>query len=343
MATFASVTISQAADFVIDVPLGDAAPKIPADNPMSQAKVELGKKLFYDPSFSFNGKVACATCHIPEHGFADITATGFTSAGGQLPRNTPSAVNAAINQFQFWDGRAESLEAQVAEVARPAGDTSININKAVKKCATNKEYADLFEKAFAGEATSQRFCQAIAAFERTLLAGNTKFDRFLFKGEEAALTQAEKRGYEIFVGKGNCSACHSIDKAGSNAIFIDNKFHNTGVGAYGTRMKDAGRYNVTGEESDFGSFKTPSLRNVALTSPYMHDGSFPTLESVVEFYNKGGNANKYLDPLIKPLHLNSCEKHDLIEFLKTLSDDNLAKTYLPPKVLQDRINKVLKE
>lgn len=343
MASLACVSISQAADFVIDVPLGVVKPKIPENNPMSQDKVDLGKKLFYDPSFSFNGKVACATCHIPEHGFADITAIGFTSAGGQLARNTPTAVNAALNDFQFWDGRAPSLEAQVADVARPAGDTSININKAVKKCSSNNDYVAMFNKAFGGEATAERFCQAISAYERTLLSGNTKFDRFLFKSEQNALTPAEKKGYEIFVGKGNCTSCHLIDKAGGNAVFIDNKFHNTGVGAYGTRMKDAGRYYVTGEESDFGAFKTPTLRNVALTSPYMHDGSLPTLDAVVEFYDKGGNANKYLDPLMKPLHLSSSEKHDLVAFLKTLSDDNLSKMYVQPSILQQRINKVLKE
>jgi cytochrome c peroxidase len=333
--------------FPIDVPLGLPSPKIPADNPMSQAKVDLGKKLFFDESFSYNGKVACATCHIPEHGFADVTAIGFTSAGGALARNTPTTVNAALNDFQFWDGRAESLEAQVADVARPAGDTSISIHKAVKKCAENKEYESMFQKAFGGPPTAQAFCQAISAYERTYLSGNTRFDRYYFKGEQTALTPLEKQGLDVFMGKGNCNACHTVtpksaDNPGS-APFIDQKFHNIGVGVYGTRLKDAGRYYVTGEDSDFGAFKTPTLRNVALTSPYMHDGSLPTLDAVVEFYNKGGGANKNLDREMKPLHLTPPEKKSLVAFLKTLSDDQLSQMYVPVPVLQERIKKLLKD
>src|SRR5262249_30012711 len=143
--------------------------------------------------------------------------------------------------------------------------------------------------------------------------------------------------------KGNCSVCHTVNQKDGVATFIDQKFHNTGVGAYGTRMKDAGRYYVTGERSDFGAFKTPTLRNVALTSPYMHDGSMPTLEAVVDFYNRGGLANKNLDPNMKPLNLTGSEKHALVAFLRTLSDEKLAKIYMPVAKLQERINKVLKE
>ncbi len=334
-----------ATEFKIDVPLGLVAPKIPDNNPMSQDKVDLGKKLFFDTAFSFNGRVACATCHIPEHGFADITPIGFTSAGGALQRNTPTMINAALNDFQFWDGRAPSLEGQVADVARPGGDTSIHINTAVKTVQASKEYVDLFQKAFNGPPTAETFCQAIGAYERTMLSGNTRFDRYYFNGEEDALKPNEKKGFAIFMGKGNCAVCHTVtaktnDNVGA-ATFIDNKFHNLGIGAYGTRMKDSGRYLVTGERSDFGRFKTPTLRNVALTSPYMHDGSLPTLDSVVAYYDKGGNANGNLDKEMKPLHLTSTEKADLVAFLKTLSDDNLSKMYLPVAKIQQRINKVL--
>jgi cytochrome c peroxidase len=329
------------------VPLGLVKPNVPADNPMNQDKVALGKKLFYDPSFSFNGKVACATCHIPEHGFADITAIGFTSAGGALQRNTPTMVNAALNNFQFWDGRAASLEAQVADVARPGGDTSIHINQAVKTVQSDKEYTEMFEKAFGGPPTAEKFCQAISAYERTYLSGNTRFDRYFFNGEQSALNATEQKGLAVFMGKGNCISCHSINaktaESPGYALFMDQKFHNIGVGAYGTRMHDSGRYLVTGERSDFGAFKTPTLRNVALTSPYMHDGSIATLDAVVAYYDRGGNANKNLDPLMKPLHLTAAEKKALVAFLKTLSDDELEKIYLPNSVIQARINKILAE
>ncbi|HEY9731966.1 MAG TPA: cytochrome c peroxidase [Drouetiella sp.] len=339
--------VANPAAYDVKVPLGLVGPKIPSNNPVTEEKVALGKKLFYDESFSFNGHVACATCHIPEHGFADITPIGFTSAGGQLARNTPTSINAALNDFQFWDGRAASLEAQVADVARPAGDTSININTAIKSCNSNPEYVAMFQKAFNSPPTPETFCQAISSYERTTLSGDTRFDRFLFKGEKDALTPLEKKGYEVFTNKGNCTSCHTIvppaaDKPG-NATFIDQKFHNIGIGAYGTRMKDAGRYYVTGERSDFGAFKTPTLRNVDLTSPYMHDGSLATLEKVVDYYDRGGNANKGLDPLMKPLHMTKEEKKALVAFLKTLSDDKLKKEYLPVKQIQARINKVLKQ
>jgi cytochrome c peroxidase len=180
-----------------------------------------------------------------------------------------------------------------------------------------------------------------------MLSGNTRFDRYFFGGDKTALTATEKQGLDIFMGKGNCTVCHTVTppsgQNGGCATFIDQKFHNLGIGAYGTRMKDSGRYLVTGERGDVGAFKTPTLRNVALTSPYMHDGSLATLEAVVDFYNRGGNANAHLDPEMKPLHLTSNEKHSLVAFLKTLSDDNLAKIYLPVPTIQARIRKTLSQ
>lgn len=331
--------------FDLKIPLGLISVPIPKGAELSQDKVDLGRKLYYDQQFSYNGKMACASCHMPEHGFADFTPTGFTSLGGPLPRNTPTSVNACFNNYEFWDGRADSLEEQIGDVFHRTADTSIDLNDAVKMLNTSKEYPALFQKAFGGPPTGENFCIAIASFERAQLSGDTRFDRYMYKGDKSALTQQEKDGFAIFMGKGNCQTCHLVvPKQGNNpgyALFMDQKFHNLGVGAFGKRMKDGGRYLVTGDHDDLGKFKTPNLRNAELTSPYMHDGSIATLEDVVEFYDKGGTANPNLDKEIKPLGLSVDEKKALVAFLKTITDDKLAKAYVPPSELAARLQKQL--
>jgi cytochrome c peroxidase len=332
--------------FDLKIPLGLVPPKVPENNPLTQDKVELGKRLFFDQKLSLNGRMSCAICHVPEHGFADFLPFGFTVIGGNLARNTPTIINAALSDYQFWDGRASSLEGQVEAVYHRAADTSIDINDIVVKLRESPDYVVEFKKVFNSPPTKENLCQAIASYERTALSGDTRFDRYYYKDEPSALNLEEKIGLAVFMGKGNCNACHLVVKpTNANpgaALFIDQKFHNLGVGAYSfKRMKDGGRYLVTGDLKDIGKFKTPNLRNCELTSPYMHDGSLATLEDVVDFYDRGGNKNMNLDPLMKPLHLTEKEKKGLAAFLKTLTDEKLAKLYVPVPDLKKRMEQTL--
>jgi cytochrome c peroxidase len=285
---------------------------------------------------------------MPEHGFSDFTPVGFGSSGTPLHRNTPTVLNAAVLYAQFWDGRLATVEDQIPEVFHRTGEAAIDMEQALQLLNASPEYQSLFQKAFGGPPTSQTFCQAIGSYERTLLSGDTRFDRFVFGGDQNALTAAEKKAYEIFTGKGNCVTCHKISQHSSDnsayALFTDQKFHNLGIGVYGRFMKDSGRYGVTGDRKDFGAFRTAPLRNVALTDPYMHDGSIATLAQVVDLYDRGGIPNSNLDPRIKPLHLSPQEKRCLVAFLKTLSDEKIAKTWISAAKLQaalERENKTL--
>lgn len=345
LVTTGLAALAAPAMFDLPIPLGLYAPPIPKGAELTQDKIDLGKKLYYDQQFSYNGKMACASCHMPEHAFADFTATGFSSIGGSLPRNTPSSVNACYSNYMFWDGRADTLEEQVGDVYHRTADTSIDLNDVVKMLNTSKDYPAMFQKAFGSPPTGENFCIAIASFERAQLSGGTRFDRYMYKGDKSALTQQEKDGLGIFMGKGNCQTCHMVvPNQGKNpgyAVFMDQKFHNIGVGVFNKRMKDAGRYLVTGDHDDLGKFKTPNLRNVELTSPYMHDGSVATLEECVELFDRGGNPNKNLDTEIKPLCLSADEKKSLVAFLKTLTDDKLAKAYVPVEELSKALQKQL--
>lgn len=346
VAVGASIAIAAPVAFDSAVPLGLVPPKIPKNNQLTEAKAKLGEKLFYDGRLSMNGLMSCSSCHMPEHGFADFLPLGFTAIGGPLQRNTPTIVNAAMSDYQFWDGRSASLEEQIDAVYHLTADASIDTRAIVKKLNAMPEYVSEFKKAFNSRPSIDTFCKAIASYERTALSGNTRFDRFFFQDDRNALSEVEKQGFDIFIGKGNCTSCHLISKdrhdKHASALFIDQQFHNLGIGAFSAkRMKDGGRYLVTGDPKDLGKFKTPGLRNVELTDPYMHDGSLSTLDEVVEFYDRGGNANPNLDPQIKPLHLSKEEKTALTAFLKTLTDEKLAKLYVPVPELQRRARESL--
>jgi cytochrome c peroxidase len=301
--------------FAMELPLGlqaDAA-YIPDNNPLSTDKIALGKLLYFDGRLSKDGTIACASCHIPFHGFADPdrTSKGVGQLRGQ--RNSPTVINRLFSKEQFWDGRAADLEEQAhgplinpVEMAMPA---HARVVENVKKV---KGYAPLFEKAFGSkEITMPRIAQAIASYERTVVSGDSPFDRYM-AGDKGAMSAEAVRGMELFNGKANCKTCHS----GFN--FTDESYHNLGVGMDKAKP-DLGRYEISKAESEKGAFKTPTLRNVVLTAPYMHDGSESTLVEVVEFYNKGGTKNPWLSKEIKPLNLTSQEAGDLLAFLEALT------------------------
>ncbi len=303
--------------YKLNVPRGldtDYAKWIPVDNPLSAAKIELGKKLYFDPRLSADGTVSCASCHDPKKGFADDEPFSKGIKGQKGGRNAPTTLNRLPSGAQFWDGRAKSLEDQaLGPVQNPVemGNTVHGMIASVNKISG---YRPLFKAAFGSEEiTSERIAKAIAAFERTLLSGNSPYDRFQ-AGETEALSEPARRGLVVFMGKGNCNACHTLPN------FTDEAYHNLGIGM-DKPEPDLGRYDVTKSEKDKGAFKTPTLRQVAETAPYLHDGSVKTLEEIVELYNKGGVPNPYKDEKMQPLGLTAEEREDLVAFLKSLSGE----------------------
>lgn len=308
----------------IKAPLGLPPVPIPAYNPPTAATIALGRKLYYDPRLSVDNTVSCATCHHPDHGFADDTALSFGVKNQAGTRNSPTVLNAAYYTLQFWDGRAGTLEKQAEGPVENPLEMAHTLAGVEKKLAADPEYVRLFAEAYGpGPITFAKVEGAIASFERTVIAGNSPFDRYYYGGDKTALSPAAQRGLKVFLAKdkGNCATCHTVGE--KYALFTDNKFHNIGIGA-DTRgnLADLGRYTVTKVEADKGAFKTPSLRNIALTAPYMHDGSLKTLKDVVDYYVTGGNSNPYLDKEMKPLsHLSFQERRDLVAFLESLTGE----------------------
>jgi cytochrome c peroxidase len=298
------------------LPLGLATlPAEPADNRLNAAKVELGRRLFFDPLLSADRTVSCATCHQPDHGLASPEPLAVGIGGRVGRRNAPSLFNRVYGQHFFWDGRADSLEAQsLLPIANPE-EMGDDLDAILLRLAEHPEYPRLFEAAFSAGAlvTAEHLGAALAAFQRTLLLGDSPVDRFRAASDVTGLSLEARQGLWIFESRGRCWQCHS----GEN--FSDEQFHNTGVG-FGADNRDRGRFEVTGVAEDRFRFKTPSLRGVAQTAPYMHDGSVRTLEDVVEFYNRGGaQEDRELSPLMRPLNLSDEEKRYLVEFLKALS------------------------
>jgi cytochrome c peroxidase len=287
---------------------------IPSANLQFAAKAELGKLLFFDPRLSKDNSVSCASCHVPAAGFADPRQFSLGVGGKQGGRNAPPAMNAAYNHVQFWDGRAGSLEEQALGPIQNPIEMAETLEGVVKKLSKVKGYQARFRAVFGRDVSPDGIAQALAAFERTLISTNSPFDRYT-AGDKAALSEAAQRGLALFQGKARCVLCHN----GPN--FTDNKFHNIGVPQTGPLKEDLGRYAVTKRDADRGAFKTPSLRSVALTAPYMHTGGLKTLEEVVEFYNKGGEAVPGKDAFMSALNLTEPEKKDLIEFMQGLTGD----------------------
>ncbi len=299
-------------------------PATPPDNPLTAQKVQLGRRLFFDPVLSRDQAVACATCHDPEHGFAiaEPLATGVGGARGT--RNAPSLLNRAYDAHLFHDGRASSLEQQALGPLVSETELGGDVEGALSRLRASAAYRDWFTAAFPDErigsedaapVTVQNITRAIASFERTLLSGDSAVDRFR-AADVAALSDAARTGMWIFESRGGCWRCHS------GATFTDGKFHNTGVShlAGGT---DLGRETVSGNPADRHAFKTPGLRDVSRTAPFMHNGSLATLEDVVAFYARGGAPDATgLDPLLKPVELSATEQAAIVEFLRALDGND---------------------
>lgn len=342
-------------------PLGLPPVPIPADNPQTPEKIKLGDKLFHDKRFSADGKVSCATCHAREKAFTDNLRVSKGFMGKQGTRNAPTVINAAYMTTQFWDGREPDLEGQSKQppINPVEGGLAshLPILAIIKK---DKDYQKMFKQAFdvdASNVSMDHVSKAIASFERTIIAGDTAFDKYQYGGDKSALNASQIRGLDIFRGKGRCVSCHVIEQA--QALFTDNRFHNIGIGFKKLKdneaktaseflkkkragadvdvtvltqenMSELGRFAVTENPTQVGAFKTSTLRNIAVTHPYMHDGSLKTLDDVVDFYNNGGRV-KESDPVsgfqsggIRPLDLSKQQKKDLVNFLKSLTSPEFA-------------------
>jgi len=334
---------------------GLPALSVPEDNPLSREKIALGRKLFFDRRLSINNTFSCAMCHVPEQGFtSNEISTAVGVEGRSVRRNAPTLYNVGYLTTLFHDGREENLEQQVwspllarNEMANPS------VGYVLKKLRSYPDYDGLFEAAFNGRgAGMETVGQALASYQRTLVSGNSPFDRWHYAGQTNAIGVEAKRGFALFTGKAGCSNCHLVQS--DQALFTDNLLHNTGLGYRNSTRKtpvakritlapgvfidvdpdyiatvgeklrsDVGQYEVTENPADRWKFRTPTLRNISLTPPYMHNGEFGSLQEVITFYNEGGIPNALQSPLIKPLGLGQREMDDILAFLETLTGDNI--------------------
>src|SRR5262245_22525710 len=279
------------------IPLGlDLYMPVPEDNPMTAEKVELGRRLFQDRRLSRDGRVACMSCHDPRRAFSTPHAQTVGVFNRKGRRNAPALINRALGRAFFWDGRMQTLEEQVLKPIQDPNEMGLTLAEAERRVGL--------------DATT--ISRSLASYVRSVLSGDAPYDRFI-NGDRGALSQEQQRGLRVFRGKGNCTACHL------GPSFSDERLHNTGVAWRAGVFTDPGRFAVTNRPEDRGAFKTPTLREVARTSPYMHDGSLRTLQAVVDFYSDGGRSNPAQDPEIRPLRLTSAEKRALVAFLKSLS------------------------
>ena len=283
----------------------------PADNPQTDAKVRLGAQLYFDTRLSADATISCATCHDPRTGWANPNPTD-TGIGGQVGgRNSGTVINSAYMRSQFWDGRAGSLEEQALGPIHNPIEMGETLENVINKLNGIPSYEQQFNEVFGTDATAEGIAKAIASFERSIVSGPSPYDLYRM-GNKSAMSEAAVRGLHVFNGKGHCTPCHS------GPMFSDQGFHNLGVGM-NKEKPDLGRYSHTKNESDKGRFKTPTLRNIAQTPPYLHDGSAKTLMDVLNVYDKGGEPNANLDLLMFPLRLTAREKGDLVAFLEALT------------------------
>lgn len=348
----------------LPIPLGLPADTwsfyVPASNPLTAEKVALGKRLFFDPVLSADGKISCATCHQPERGFADAEPLAVGIGGRRGTRNSMSLLNVIYNPAQFWDGRTDTLEQQALEpLTHPDEMGNRSLPEVLERLRGDAEYRASFRAAFGekGEIDAARLAMALASYERTLVSGNSPFDRFQ-AGDGTALTPAARRGLSIFRGRGRCSRCHVATE--QQPLLTNFAYQNTGVAAgdpsfdrlarlAARRIEQApspqplvemagmagshelGRALRSGLLFELGSYRTPSLRNVALTAPYFHNGSAASLADVVRFYNAGGRTNLNLDEELHPLGLTALEEQDLVAFLEALTGTSPTDLF-PPKI-----------
>lgn len=268
----------------------------PEDNPLTAEKVELGRRLFHDRRLSRDRSISCASCHNPRRAFSSPRPVAVGVVGRRGRRNAPALINRGYGRAFFWDARITTLEEQVLKPMEDPNEMDLPVPDAAGRVGLSP----------------QQLSHALASYVRSILSGNSPYDRFV-NGDRSALSVEQQVGLRIFRGKGNCTACHV------GPTFSDERTHNTGVAWRAGQMQDEGRFIVSGKDEDRGAFKTPTLRDVARTAPYMHDGSLATLDAVVEFYSEGGRANPNRDPELHPLRLTATEKQALIAFLRSLS------------------------
>jgi len=292
----------------------------PKDNPYTPEKAALGKMLFFDSRLSRDKNLSCASCHNPSFGWEVPFAKAIGAGGKPLGRHAPTALNQAWSKNLFWDGRAPTLEAQARGPIEAGVEMDLPMATAVSRLKEVQGYVTAFNKAFGQEGlTEATILKAIATFERTIVTGDTPFDRWL-RGDAKAMPESAQRGFALFTGKGNCASCHT----GWN--FTDDKFHDIGL-----PTEDKGRMNITASDADIHHFKTPSLREIAARAPYMHNGEVPNLEAVIAHYISGGQPRPSRSPLMKPVPLGAQEVQDLIAFMRSLSSPQttLAMPNLP--------------
>ncbi len=294
---FAALAAGSVMRPTLQVPLGlDSYLPVPEKSPLTREKVEMGRRLFFEKRLSSDGAVSCATCHDPEHGFTDARPLAIGVAGRKGNRRVPSIVNRVYGKSFFWDGRAASLEEQVLQPILNPREMNLTMEEALERVGASREI----------------LAQSLAAYVRTILAGNSPYDRYI-AGDRSAMSANEIEGLRIFRGKGNCASCH----VGPN--LTDERFHDTGLAWREDKFADEGRFAVTEQERDRGAFKTPTLREAGRRAPYMHDGTLATLEDVIDYYDRGGTRHALLDPEIQPLGLSQAEKRDLAAFLRSLT------------------------
>jgi cytochrome c peroxidase len=338
-------------------PLGLPPVPVPSDHAPTAEKIALGRKLFFDRRLSVNSTMSCGMCHVPEQGFtSNELATPVGVEGRAVRRNSPTVLNVAYVRSVFLDGRETSIETQpISPLVAHNEMANPSMGFVLARIASLSDYDGWFERAFGGGPTVDRLGQALAAWQRTLVAANSPFDRWKFGGDENALSAEQRQGFALFNGKARCFTCHTVEK--KFALFTDDGFHDSGIGYFREevapgdasplpvemapgvvipverdyldsisekRLPDFGRFEVTQKPEDKWRFRTPSLRNVAVTAPYMHDGSLRTLEDVVRFYVQGGIAHPGLDPLIQPIDLSEDDVKALIAFLESLTSPDLA-------------------
>lgn len=289
--------------------------------PLATSEAQLGEKLFFDPILSSDSTISCASCHKPEHAFSDITPTSKGVSNRMGGRNTPSCMNMKNRNSYFWDGRAETLEEQAMGPIENPVEMDLPLTVAVRRLRANTYYNNSFYNIYGEKPSKELLAKAIAEFERTLETSKSDFDKYM-REDEKAISESAKRGHDIFLNKGNCFDCHFGGDFSGNDDFKN-------IGLYnGNELNDKGRFDVTNKEKDLGKFKTPGLRNIAMTAPYMHNGMHKTLMEVIDYYNEPDKFVKNSinrDTLIKPLGLTETEKKDLESFLLSLTDERFKK------------------
>lgn len=310
---FLFVSISRAAGESFYEPVPEM--KHPADNKWSKEKEELGKMLYFDPRLSGSNWISCATCHNPGLGWGDGLPRAIGDGQKELGRHSPTVINSGYFEIQMWDGRKKSLEDQARGPIEAAVEMNQDYEELVRELKAIPGYVKRFTNVFGKQSiTIDNIAKAIATFERSVVSKNAPYDKY-WAGDKSAMSDSAVKGMNLFFGKAKCSICHN------GPVFTDSGFHNIGVKAAGPLKEDLGRYNETKDEFDKGAFKTPGLRSISQSAPYMHNGTEASLEDVIEFYDRGGDVKENLSPFITPLGLTKQEKKDLVEFLKALDGE----------------------